>query len=68
MTTNQIQMGKLTSHVTVIDEDQLLTPQQLDKITDLVMAKVEQKLMLQQQRAHDQAIDRDAPGMQEWLR
>ena len=62
-------MGTLTSNITVIDEDQLLTPQQLDKIANEVMARVEQKLMLQQQRASDQAIDRPSmSGTQEWRR
>lgn len=55
----QIQMGTLTSHVTVIDEDELLSAEQLDKISRAVMARVEQQLQLQTQRAADQAIDRE---------
>lgn len=47
---SQVQMGTLTSNVTVIDEDQLLTPAQLDRITQAVMERLEQKMLNQQRR------------------
>ena len=53
---SQIQMGTLTSNVTVIDEEQLLTPAQLDKITAAVLQRLEQKNQKQQLRAQDQSI------------
>jgi hypothetical protein len=52
----QIQMGELTSHVTVIDEDALLSPQQLERISEMVLEKLESRLRTQQQRRQDQAI------------
>ncbi|MCO7223329.1 hypothetical protein [Pleionea sp. CnH1-48] len=64
----KIQMGTLTSEITVIDEDALLTPAQLERITMEVMRRVEQKLQVQQQREQDQAIQQQAFDRQEWLR
>ncbi|TDF38590.1 hypothetical protein EYS14_13075 [Alteromonadaceae bacterium M269] len=64
----KIQMGTLTSEITVIDEDALLSDAQLERITAEVMRRVEQKLQVEQQRAQDQAIHQQAFDRQEWLR
>ena len=63
---SQIQMGQLTSHITVVDEDQLLTPEQLDKIAQQVMLRLEQKMALQHQRMSDQAISSNSYKNEDW--
>lgn len=60
--TAKIQMGQLTSNITVIDEDELLTPAQLDKIANQVMAKLEQKMARDVQRQQEQGIERQGQG------
>ena len=58
----QIQMGSLTSHVTVIDEEALLSAEQLERISEMVLEKLETRLKTQQQRRQDQSIGSNNNG------
>ncbi len=68
MAGQNIQLGSLTSEITVIDEDELLTREQLEKITNEVMRQIEQRMQVLRERESDQSVQSSVFSRQEWMR